>query len=89
MTTPIHTRTFKSGNSVAVRLPKNLGIGPNETLAITRQGDTLTARRIPSVEEEAERLARFRALLKELERLGPVGEIEKRAPVEFPDRPGL
>jgi antitoxin VapB len=26
MTAPKHTKTFKSGNSVAVRLPKSLGI---------------------------------------------------------------
>lgn len=89
MNKPVHTKTFKSGNSVAVRLPKGLGIGPNETFEITRHGDTLTARRIPSKEEEAERLGRFRAMLEELKRLGPVGEIEKREPIEFPDRPGL
>jgi antitoxin VapB len=83
------TKTFMSGNSVAVRLPKALGIGPNERMTIERHGDVVTARRIPSEAEEAERLARFRAALDEMRRIGPVGEIQKRDPFEFPDRPGL
>jgi antitoxin VapB len=83
------TRTFKSGNSVALRLPKGLAIGPNERMMVERHGDTLTARRIPSETEEAERLTRFRAAMAELARLGPIGEIEEREPFEFPERPGL
>lgn len=89
MTAPILAKTFKSGNSVAMRLPKALGIGPNEQFTIKRHGDILTGRRIPSPAEEAERLMRFRAMLDELDRLGPVGEVEQREPFEFPVRPGL
>ena len=55
------TRTFKSGNSVALRLPKGLGMSPDERFAISRDGDTVAARRIPTLEEEAERLRRLRA----------------------------
>lgn len=89
MNTPIHTKTFKSGNSVALRLPKGLGIGPGEQFALKVDGDFLTGRRIPTAAEEAERLVRFRAMLEELRRLGPVGEIEQPERFEFPDRPGL
>ncbi len=85
----VHTRTFKSGNSVAVRLPRTLGVGPDETLAISRQGDVLTARRIPSAAEEAERLTRFRAGLDALRVLPRPTAIEERESIEFPDRPGL
>ena len=65
------------------------GIGPGEQFAVKVHGDFLTGRRIPSAAEEAERLVRFRAMLEELKRLGPVGEIETRERFEFPDRPGL
>ena len=85
----VHTRTFKSGNSIAVRLPKALGIGPDETFAISRHGDTVTARRIPSDVEEAERLARFRSMLEALKALPRPPAVEDREPFEFPDRPGL
>lgn len=89
MNRPIHSRTFKSGNSVAMRLPKSLGVGPNETFVTQRHGDTIISRRIPTAAEEAERLVQFRAMLAELQRLGPVGEVQERDPFEFPDRPGL
>jgi len=89
MNSHVRTRTFKSGNSVAVRLPKALGIGPDETFDISRSGDTVTARRIPTAAEEAERLARFRAMLDELRKLPKPAEIQEREPFEFPDRPGL
>ena len=89
MNRPIHSKTFKSGNSVAMRLPKSLGVGPNETFVVERHGDTITSRRIPTAAEEAERLVRFRAMLEDLQRLGPVGEVQERDPFEFPDRPGL
>lgn len=40
----IVTKTFKSGNSVAVRLPKELGIAKDTELEIERTGDTVTLR---------------------------------------------
>jgi antitoxin VapB len=89
MNASIHTKTFKSGNSIAVRLPRRLAIAAGETMIARRNGDTLTLRLIPSATEEAQRLTRFRAMLDELKRIGPVGEIEVRVPFEFPDRPGL
>lgn len=89
MNDTVHTRTFKSGNSVAVRLPKTLGVAPDEMLAISRQGEVLIARRIPGPAEEAERLSRFRAGLETLRALPRPTATEEREPIEFPDRPGL
>lgn len=86
MTAPHRTRSFKSGNSVAVRLPKALGIGPNETFEITRHGDTVTARRIPTAAKEAERLGRFRGMLDELAKLPKPPRVQKRERIEFPER---
>ena len=89
MNNPVHTKTFKSGNSVAVRLPRALAIAEGETIAAKRNGDIITLRIIPSAAEEAERLARFKEMLATLKKIGPVGEIQKREPIEFPERPGL
>lgn len=89
MTKPVHTRAFKSGNSVALRLPKGLSIEPGDNFEVTRHGDTLTARRVPTPGEEAERLARFRAMLSEMQKLPKPVKVQEREPFEFPDRPGL
>ncbi|MEA3035746.1 MAG: antitoxin VapB [Sphingomonadales bacterium] len=80
------TRTFKSGNSVALRLPKSLGIGPDERMVIEQEGDLLTLRRLNDPAEEKRKLL---ALVEALRRLPAPGEIEEREPIEFPDRPGL
>ena len=85
----VNTRTFKSGNSISMRLPKRLGIGPNQIFEVSYDGDNFYGRRIPTVEEEALRFERFRTMLATLQRIGPVGEIEKLERFEFPDRPGL
>ena len=89
MTKPVHTRTFKSGNSVALRLPRGLSVEPGDRFEVSRHGDTLTARRIPTPEEEAERLARFRVMLAEMRKLPRPAKVQDREPFEFPDRPGL
>lgn len=80
------TKTFKSGNSVALRLPKGLGVGPNERMLIERNGEVLTVRR---VEDPAEARRKLKALTAALRAIGRPGEVQKREPFEFPDRPGL
>jgi antitoxin VapB len=80
------TRTFKSGNSVALRLPKSLAIGPDERMLIEQDGDVLTIRRL---RDPAEAKRQLRALIDDLEAIGRPGEVQKREPFEFPDRPGL
>ncbi len=82
----IESRTFRNGNSVALRLPKELGFGPDVKVTIERNGDALTVRPlIDPAEEKRKVLALADALLA----LGPADEIEQRKPIEFPDRPGL
>lgn len=86
MNKPVHTKTFKSGNSVAVRLPKGFAIPEGAEVELDKSGDTVTIR---LAHDPADEKARLRRLLDRLEAIGPVGEIEKRKPIEFPDRPGL
>jgi antitoxin VapB len=80
------TKTFKSGNSVALRLPKALGVGPDERMVIERNGDVLTIRRLKDPAEEKRKLLELVEALRALPR---PDEVEKREPIEFPDRPGL
>lgn len=80
------TKTFKSGNSVALRLPKSLAIGPDERMLIEQNGDVLTVRRLKDPAAERARVLR---LVERLRAIGPVGEIEKREPFDIPERPGL
>jgi antitoxin VapB len=80
------TRTFKSGNSVALRLPRGLAIGPDEKMLIEQNGDVLTVRRLKDPAEEKRKLA---ALVEALRALPHPPEVEVRDPIEFPERPGL
>ncbi|UVO51917.1 hypothetical protein M0208_15875 [Sphingomonas sp. SUN019] len=82
----IETKTFKSGNSVALRLPKSLGFDADMPVTIEQVGNSL---RITPVSDAAEGKRRVRELVEALLAMDPVGEIEKRIPIEFPDRPGL
>lgn len=86
MNTQRTARTFKSGNSEAVRLPKDLGFGIGTEVIIERRGNELVLR--PAHDAEAARAAN-RELVRRLREIGPVGEIGKREPIEMPDRPGL
>ena len=86
MTTPVHSKTFKSGNSVALRLPKGLAIGPGEQMAIEQNGDVLTVRR---VKDQGEMRCLFLEMLADLDAMPKPRSIQKREPFEFPDRPGL
>lgn len=80
------SRTFKSGNSVAVRLPKGFAIPANTEVELEKTGGTVTIR---LKRDPAEAKARMAKMLDALAALGPVGEIEQREPIDFPERPGL
>jgi antitoxin VapB len=82
----VTSKTFKSGNSIAVRLPKEIAFAPDTQVVIERKGDVLTIRPAVDPVEEKRKLL---ALVEALRAIGPPGEIEKREPIEFPDRPGL
>ena len=44
----LHTRIFKSGNSLAVRIPKELAfLDPTQDIEIERVGNTLVLRPVP------------------------------------------
>jgi len=84
------SRTFKSGNSEAIRLPKGLGFGIGTEVRIEREGDRLVLTPIQSDAALAERQRRFQAMLDKMIELGPVpGGLEVRDTDWWPDRPGL
>ena len=60
-------KTFRSGRSVALRLPDGLAIAPGERMLIETDGDRLTVRRLPDRTEVTRKL---RAMLAVLETIG-------------------
>ena len=76
------TKAFKSGNSVAVRLPKELGIVEGTELVIDQNGSTVTIRPKPK--------GTMADLVAKLREIGPPsGGVQKRQKIIFPQRPGL
>ena len=74
------TRTFRSGNSEAVRLPKDVAFGEGVELVVVRSGDVLTL--YPAAISIPEMITRLKAL--------PVPPfIEERDDEELPERVGL
>jgi antitoxin VapB len=86
MNAAVKTSAFKSGNSVAVRLPKGFGIKPGDELELVQNSLYIRINRV--VDPEFER-AQVKELVRILNELGPVKNPEPREPIEFPDRPGL
>ncbi len=86
MNRPIHSKTFKSGNSEAVRLPKGLGFGIGADIVMERRGNELVLRAARDPDEAKQR---WLAALDALKELPKPPAIQKRERFEFPDRPGL
>jgi antitoxin VapB len=81
------TRTFKSGNSEAVRLPQGIGFGVGVAVNVERDGDRVV---ITPTRNPAEEKARLLALLADLEAIGGAPDgVQDRDPFEFPERRGL
>lgn len=78
--TTVTSKTFRSGNSQAVRLPREVAFANDTEVTIERSGDVLTIR--PKRISMAE-------MLRRLDELPGPGEIEVRDPDIFPDREGL
>ncbi len=82
------TRTFQSGNSEAVRLPKGLGFGIGTEVRIERDGDRVV---LTPVRSEEEQRRRFLAMIEDMKAI--VGDTplprEERDTDWWPDRPGL
>jgi antitoxin VapB len=86
----ITTRTFKSGNSEAVRLPKGIGFGPGAQVSIVRDGDRVVVTLLEGDAAQAEKRARFQAMIADMAAMGPVpGGRQHREAIEAPERPGL
>lgn len=78
--TVARTRTFRSGNSEAVRLPKDVAFGDDVELVIVRSGDVMTI--YPAETTIAEMIDRLRVL--------PVPpDIEQRDEEDIPEREGM
>jgi antitoxin VapB len=78
--TTVTGRIFRSGNSEAVRLPKDVAFGKEMDVTIVRSGDVLTI--YPKRMSVAE-------MLKRLDELPAPDYIEQRDTEEIPERPGL
>lgn len=78
--TTVTSKTFRSGNSQAVRLPREVAYDDGVELTITRSGDVVTMR--PARPSIAEMFAKLDALPKP-------SYIEVRDTEEIPERPGL
>ena len=74
------TKTFRSGNSEAVRLPREIAFFEGVELTVVRSGDVVTL--YPTTRSVADMAARLAAM-------PAPGAIEQRDDEEIPDRPGL
>jgi antitoxin VapB len=74
------SKTFKSGNSEAVRLPKEIAFGENVELIIVRSGDVVTL--YPATMSVADMVDR-------LGKLPAPAAIERRDDEDLPERGGL
>ncbi|AYV46584.1 AbrB/MazE/SpoVT family DNA-binding domain-containing protein [Caulobacter flavus] len=74
------TRTFRSGNSQAVRLPKEVAFAEETELTLVRAGDVLTI--YPSRGTVQDLVARLADLPKP-------SAVEVRDDEDLPERPGL
>jgi len=78
--TTVKSRIFRSGNSEAVRLPKDVAFGEEIEVTIVRSGDVLTI--YPARMSVAE-------MLRRLDELPAPASIEQRDVDVIPERPGL
>jgi antitoxin VapB len=77
----VTSRTFRSGNSEAVRLPKEFAFGEGVEIEIMKTGEGITIRR----------KSRYsgKDLVDALNALPKPRKPMKREPIEFPERAGL
>jgi antitoxin VapB len=78
--TVARTRTFRSGNSEAVRLPRDVAFGEDVELVIIRSGDVMTI--YPAETTIA-------AMIDQLRALPAPPNIEGRDDEDLPEREGL
>lgn len=78
--TVVRTRTFRSGNSQAIRLPRSVAFSEGTELVVVRSGEVMTI--YPAKMSVHD-------MLIALQKLPAPPEIEKRDEEEIPERPGL
>ena len=91
MNVQVKGKVFKSGNSVAVRLPKDFGFQEGTEITLEKRGPNVLM--APAVHPE-KALANNRALVAEIRAIwdrhgGPPPAPEVRDSDVFPERPGL
>ena len=74
------SRTFRSGNSEALRLPKDVAFGEDVELMMVRSGNVLTV--YPAAMSVPDMVARLRML-------PALPRVDERDVDELPERPGL
>ena len=74
------SKTFKSGNSEAVRIPRELAFGPDVELTLVRSGDVLTI---------YPRRGSMKDLIRDLRAMPKPASIGVRDQIEIPERKGL
>lgn len=77
---PVTSRTFRSGNSDAVRLPKEVTFGPGVEVEIERHGDVVTMR---------PKRSSIQDMLDDLEAMPKPSKVGKRPGFIAPVRKGL
>lgn len=75
------TRAFKSGNSIAVRLPKEVAFEDGTELVVERSGDVMTIYPAPA--------GNLAELVERLNKLPRPSSIEERDTEEIPEPKGL
>lgn len=85
----IKTKAFKSGNSVAVRLPKDLGIAAGTPLTIERNGKGVNVQPAIDPDEEKRKLHEMLAKIQQIWADAGEHEIGRREPVDIPERGGM
>ena len=81
----VETKIFKSGNSLAVRLPAGLGFEAGVSVTVEGVGNEVKIKRVIDPVEEKRKLSELVAALRAL---GPAGEVGPREPVDIPEREG-
>jgi antitoxin VapB len=76
----VTSRTFRSGNSEALRLPREVAFGTGVELTLVRSGDVLTV--FPKRQSIAE-------MIRRLDELPAPDHVQERDVIEPPERSGL
>ncbi len=83
MNAVITSKVFKTGNSVAVRLPKAIALPEGTDVTIERRGRQII---ITETFDPVEEKRKLMALIAEMDALPKPPYIEKREPIEFRER---